>query len=104
MGVGTSLFLIAVGAILDFGVHPTGNTHGIDVNTIGLILMVIGVIGLLLSLLFWTSWGGAGIRRRTTYVDAPVARRTTTYVDPTYVQPQAPVARRTTTYVDDGPL
>src|SRR5579885_3479374 len=53
MGVGTSLFLIAVGAILDFGVHPTGNTHGIDVNTIGLILMVIGVIGLLLSLLFW---------------------------------------------------
>jgi hypothetical protein len=74
MGIGTSLFLIAVGAILDFAVHPT-NTHGFDINTIGVILMVVGVIGLVLSMVFWNSWGGFGGRRG--YVDdRPVVRRT----------------------------
>ena len=66
MGVGTSLFLIAVGAILDYGVHVT-NTHGFNLNTIGLILMIVGGIGLLLSLVFWNSWGG--FRRRETIIE-----------------------------------
>jgi uncharacterized protein DUF6458 len=76
MGIGTSLFLIAVGAILDFAVHPA-NSHGFDINTIGVILMAVGAIGLILSLLFWNSWGGfnrAGGGRtvvRDTYVDDP---------------------------------
>jgi len=75
MGIGTSLFLIAVGAILDFAVHPT-NTHGFDINTIGVILMAVGAIGLILSLLFWNSWGGFNGRGgrtvvRDTYVDDP---------------------------------
>ena len=75
MGIGTSLFLIAVGAILDFAVHPT-NSHGFDINTIGMILMAVGAVGLILSLLFWNSWGGfnrAGGRTvvRDTYVDDP---------------------------------
>ncbi|MEY2461375.1 MAG: hypothetical protein QOG30_3205 [Acidimicrobiaceae bacterium] len=74
MGIGTSLFLIATGAILDFAIHPT-NTHGFDINTIGVILMVVGALGLVLSLIFWNSWGGFGGRR--TYVeDGPVVRRT----------------------------
>ena len=64
MGVGTSLFLIAVGAILDYGVHVS-NTHGFNLNTIGLILMIVGGIGLLVSLLFWGSWGGFHGRRET---------------------------------------
>ena len=55
MGVGTSLFLIAVGAILDYGVHVS-NTHGFNLNTIGLILMIVGIVGLLISLFMMTLW------------------------------------------------
>jgi hypothetical protein len=67
MGVGTSIFLIAVGGILDFAVDV--QTSGVDLNTIGVILMVVGGIGLLISLMFWNSWGGFGSSRRTTVVD-----------------------------------
>lgn len=71
MGIGTSLFLIAVGAILAFAVHVT-NTSGIDLHTIGWILMIVGGIGALLSLVFWSSWGGVGTyRRRANYVERP---------------------------------
>jgi hypothetical protein len=55
MSIGASLFLLAAGAILTWGVHLT-NTSGFDVNTIGVILMIIGAIGLLLSMLFWSSF------------------------------------------------
>ena len=76
MGIGTSLFLIATGAVLDFAIHPT-NTHGFNINAIGVILMVVGALGLVLSLIFWNSWGGFNGRR--TYVeDGPVVRRTYT--------------------------
>jgi Domain of unknown function (DUF6458) len=54
MGIGTSLFLIAVGAILRFAVHVT--TKGFSVNTIGLILIIVGVIGLVISLFWMTVW------------------------------------------------
>ena len=69
MGLGASLFLIALGAILTWAVET--EISGLDINVIGWILMIIGLIGLLLSLLFWSSWGGPGYfgRRRTTYVD-----------------------------------
>jgi hypothetical protein len=70
MGIGVSLILIAVGAVLAFAVNAT--VSGLEVTTIGWILMVVGIAGLLLSLMFWSSWGGfggAGARRRTTYVD-----------------------------------
>jgi hypothetical protein len=60
MGIGTSIFLIAVGAILDFAVKV--NTPGFNLNTIGVILMIVGAIGVLLSLVFWSSWGGFGGR------------------------------------------
>jgi hypothetical protein len=58
MGIGTSLFLIAVGAILDFAV--TVQARGFNINTVGVILMIVGGIGLVISLLFWNSWGGFG--------------------------------------------
>jgi sulfite exporter TauE/SafE len=48
MGIGTSLFLIAVGAILKFAVDAT--VSGIEIATVGVILMVVGIIGLLISL------------------------------------------------------
>ena len=67
MGLGASLFLIAGGAILIWGV--TGEVAGLDVDAIGAILMVIGIIGLILSLIFWSSWGGFAGRRRSTYVE-----------------------------------
>jgi hypothetical protein len=71
MGIGVSLILIAVGAILTWAVNAS--VSGVDINTVGVILMVVGAIGLVLSLMFWSSWGGVhGTRRRTTYVeDAP---------------------------------
>jgi hypothetical protein len=50
MGIGTSLFLIAVGAIFYFAVNA--DISGLEIKTVGLILMVIGVIGLLISLFF----------------------------------------------------
>ena len=56
MELGTSLFLIAVGAILTFAINAT--VSGIDIATVGIILMIVGVIGLLVSLFYW------GPRRR----------------------------------------
>ena len=48
MGIGTSLFLIAVGAILYFAVNA--DISGLEISTIGIILMVVGALGLLISL------------------------------------------------------
>jgi hypothetical protein len=53
MGIGTSLFLIAVGAILYFAVDA--DISGLEIGTIGLILMIVGVIGLVISLFFLSS-------------------------------------------------
>lgn len=72
MGLGVSLMLIAVGAVLAFAVHVT--TSGFNVNTVGYILLVVGAVGGLISLVFWSSWGGAG-RRRTIVDDGPAVRR-----------------------------
>jgi hypothetical protein len=68
VGLGVSLFLIAVGAILAFAVNASVN--GLDIVTVGWILMAVGAFGALLSIMFWSSWGGfAGTRRETTYVE-----------------------------------
>ena len=66
MGIGVSLFLIAVGAVLAFAVNATVN--GLDVVTVGWILMIVGGVGVLLSLIFWSTWGGFGGTRRDTTV------------------------------------
>jgi hypothetical protein len=62
MGVGVSLLLIAAGAILTWAI--SAETSGVDLNTVGVILMVVGAAGLLLSLVFWSSWGGFGTHRK----------------------------------------
>jgi heme/copper-type cytochrome/quinol oxidase subunit 2 len=54
MTVGTSLVLIAVGAILRYAV--TASTKGIDLATVGLVLMIVGIVGLVLSLLWMSVW------------------------------------------------
>ncbi|MDQ3859648.1 MAG: DUF6458 family protein [Actinomycetota bacterium] len=74
MGIGVSLFLIAVGLILWLAVNV--DTDGtIDVNMVGIILVIVGAIGMLLSMIFWSSWGGFGGWRRETVVrDDPYNR------------------------------
>ena len=68
MGLGVGIFLTALGAILAFAVNAT--VSGIEVKTIGWILMAAGIAGIVLSMIFWSSWGGpGGARRRTTVVD-----------------------------------
>jgi hypothetical protein len=54
MYVGTSIFLIALGAVLKFAV--TATVVGINIQTAGVILMVVGLIGLVLSLLQMMVW------------------------------------------------
>ena len=58
MGIGVSIFLVAVGAILRFAIDVT--TEGVDIHMIGVILMVVGFVGALFSLMFWSTWGGWG--------------------------------------------
>jgi hypothetical protein len=66
MGIGVSIFLIAVGLILALAVNVTAS--GVDIDTIGWILVIVGAVGLLLSLIFWSSVGSWGPWRRDTYV------------------------------------
>ena len=67
MGISTSLVLIAAGAILKWAV--SASTSGVNLHTVGVVLMVVGAVGLVLSLIFWSSWGGFGGRAsRTTVV------------------------------------
>ena len=61
MGLGTSLLLIAVGAVLRFAVNVS--THGFNVHAVGVILMVVGGIGLLISLLWTTMWRDRRVAR-----------------------------------------
>jgi uncharacterized protein DUF6458 len=69
MGIAVSLILAAVGLILALAVHPTGS-HQVDVNTVGWILFLVGLIGFILDLLLWSDWGPGYLRRRTAVVDA----------------------------------
>ena len=72
MGIGVSIFLIALGAILAFAV--SAEVAGVDIQTVGWILLAVGIIGIVLSMIFWSSWGGWGGERRRTYVeDGPAA-------------------------------
>jgi hypothetical protein len=73
MGFGVSIFLVAAGAILAWAVNS--NVSGVNIHTIGWILLVVGILGLVVSMIFWSSWAGPGYstRRRGPYYydDAP---------------------------------
>jgi len=62
MSIGASIFLIIIGAILTFAVQVS--TPGFNINTVGIILMIGGLIGLVLSVMFWSSF--SPYRRRRT--------------------------------------
>jgi len=70
VGIGTSIFLIATGAILKYGI--TARVAGVSIDTIGVILMIVGVVGLLLSLLWATIYAD----RRRADVAAPATAPT----------------------------
>ena len=71
MGISASVFLIAIGAILAFAV--TATVEGVDIVTVGWILMAVGVIGVIVSFLAWDTWGGFGrsYSRRVTVDEDP---------------------------------
>jgi uncharacterized protein DUF6458 len=60
MGISLSIFLIAIGAILAWAVNA--EVSGIDLQVAGVILMIVGALGFVASLVFWSSWGGFGQR------------------------------------------
>ena len=71
MGLGVSILLVAAGAILAWAVNA--NVSGIEIQTIGYILLIVGIVGAVLSMIFWSSWAGPGYwgsrRRGPGYVD-----------------------------------
>jgi len=75
-GIGGSLFLIALGAILKWAV-TVNNPHGFNINTAGVILLIVGLVGLVVSII-WMS-----MRRKTNVVQqTPVGASRTTYDEP----------------------
>jgi len=66
MGIGVSIFLIAVGAILAFALNVSA--EGINLDTVGAILIILGLVGLLASLVWWNDWTPR--RRSVAYDDA----------------------------------
>ncbi len=90
MTIGAGILLIAVGAILRFGIS-TVSTHGFGIHTIGDILMFVGALGVVLWLLVWAPWAPRARSRRTVYREAAppveVVRTTRRYpADDTYVE------------------
>lgn len=76
MRIGGSLFLIGLGAILKFAVD-TQNTHGFNVGTAGVILMIIGAVGLIITAILMST------RRRTDVIQqGGLGAARTTYVEP----------------------
>lgn len=71
-GIGISVFLFAVGAILAFAVSAT--TQGVDLDAVGVILMIVGAVGFLASMLFWAPWAPYG--RDRTYVERDMTDHT----------------------------
>lgn len=72
MGISASLLLGAAGAVMIWAVNAT--VSGLNIHTVGVILLIVGAVGFVTSLFFWSSWGGFGARGPS--VEAmPVVRR-----------------------------
>jgi hypothetical protein len=97
MGIAVSLILIAVGAILTWAVNA--DPEGLDLNVVGVILMIVGLVSIVLTLLFWSSWWGPGYWTRGRYVEGEAPARRRYGGRRTYVEEEAPRARET--YVEE---
>jgi hypothetical protein len=71
LGLGISILFVALGAALRYAV--SAQLGGLSIQTIGVILMVLGVIGLFLSFIFWSSWGWGPGRTAADREDAGVS-------------------------------
>ena len=60
MGISVGLLLAAAGAVLIWAVNAS--VSGVNIHTVGVILLIVGVVGFVTSLFFWSSWGGFGGR------------------------------------------
>lgn len=78
MGISFSLILAAVGAVLIWAVNAT--VSGVNIHTIGVILLIVGIIGFVSSLIFWSSWGGFNRARTNAAPADPVTVERTTVV------------------------
>jgi hypothetical protein len=97
MRIGAGLLLIAVGAILRFGIS-TASTHGVAIHTIGDILILVGVLGVVLWLVVWAPWTRS--RRPAYQREAPAYRAET----PVYrEEPPADEVLPAPRYPADGP-
>jgi hypothetical protein len=70
MGISASLLMTAAGAVLLWAVNASSS--GFNIHTVGVILLVVGIVGFIVSLFFWSSWGGFGSRdggHTTTVID-----------------------------------
>ncbi|MEV4348094.1 DUF6458 family protein [Actinoplanes sp. NPDC049596] len=94
MGIGGSIFLLAVGAILAFAVNA--DISGLDINIIGWILMAAGLVGLIITLWFWNN-------RRRTVVTRQSAAAPAPGVDPMYPNQQVRSEYRETRREDVPP-
>ncbi len=74
MGIGISVVIGAIGAILRYAFTGPVNQQGFDLHTGGVILMVVGVVGVLLSMLFWSSFSPLGRGRSTSRREEVVSR------------------------------
>ena len=92
MGIPVSFVLIAVGAILAFAVHQNDPNPPVDVDVVGWVLMLVGIFGLLLSLLLWDRWGPGQLGWHRGYSAAPPPRSSV-----------YPPRRRTVVEEEEGP-
>jgi hypothetical protein len=91
MGIPVSLILIAAGAILTWGV--TNEPSGLNLDAIGVVLMVVGIVGFILTLMLWRSWWGPGYWSQAGYAEGDPGGRPWYY--------GSSWGRRRTTYVED---
>jgi len=77
MGIGGSIALLVIGAILAFAVKDTNLGGWLDINVVGWVLILAGLVTLALTLWYWNN-----ARRRRVLVARPTATTDTTYVDP----------------------
>jgi hypothetical protein len=88
MSIGVSIFLLVVGAILTFPVKVSAS--GFNINTVGIILMLVGALGLLLSLLFWSSFSPWSRRRTGARGDTVIEERALSAISPSTTPIAAP--------------
>jgi hypothetical protein len=72
MGISVSLLLAAAGAVLIWAVNAS--VSGLNIHTVGVILLIVSIVGFAISLFYWSSWGGFGGRETTVIRERSIER------------------------------